>query len=296
VKNAQAPGARSTRRSLTALVGAATLVLALAACSAPSGDGAPTDDAARSASPTPTSTASTSATSTLEGTITVFAAASLTQTFTEIASDFEEANPGVTVELNFAGSSDLVTQITEGAPADVFASADLRNYTKLAEAGLTAGDAVNFATNTLTIAVPARNPAEIGNLSDLADADVKTVICAPQVPCGAATVTVTEAAGITLTPVSEESSVTDVLGKVTSGEADAGLVYVTDVLAAGDEVEAIEFPESSSAVNTYPIVAVADSGADAAANTSAIAQAFIQYVTGTAGLGVLAEAGFGPPE
>jgi len=290
VKNAQAPGARSTRRSLTALVGAATLVLALAACSAP------TDDAARSASPTPTSTASTSAASTLEGTITVFAAASLTQTFTEIASDFEEANPGVTVELNFAGSSDLVTQITEGAPADVFASADLRNYTKLAEAGLTAGDAVNFATNTLTIAVPARNPAEIGNLSDLADADVKTVICAPQVPCGAATVTVTEAAGIVLTPVSEESSVTDVLGKVSSGEADAGLVYVTDVLAAGDEVEAIEFPESSSAVNTYPIVAVADSGADAAANTSAIAQAFIQYVTGTAGLGVLAEAGFGPPE
>ena len=288
--------ASSKRRSLAALLGAAILVLGLAACSAPSGDAASTDDAARSASPTPTSTASTSATSTLEGTITVFAAASLTQTFTEIASDFEEANPGVTVELNFAGSSDLVTQITEGAPADVFASADLRNYTKLAEAGLTAGDAVNFATNTLTIAVPARNPAEIGNLSDLADADVKTVICAPQVPCGAATVTVTEAAGIVLTPVSEESSVTDVLGKVSSGEADAGLVYVTDVLAAGDEVEAIEFPESSSAVNTYPIVAVADSGADAAANTSAIAQAFIQYVTGTAGLGVLAEAGFGPPE
>ena len=290
MKNAQAPGARSTRRSLAALVGAATLVLALAACSAPA------EDTARSTSPTPTPSSSTSATSTLEGTITVFAAASLTQTFTEIASDFEEANPGVTVELNFAGSSDLVTQITEGAPADVFASADLRNYTKLAEAGLTAGDAVNFATNTLTIAVPARNPAEIGNLSDLADADVKTVICAPQVPCGAATVTVTEAAGITLTPVSEESSVTDVLGKVTSGEADAGLVYVTDVLAAGDGVEGIEFPESSSAVNTYPIVAVADSGADAAANTSAIAQAFIQYVTGTAGLGVLAEAGFGPPE
>ena len=290
MKNAQASGVRSTRRSLAALVGAATLVLTLAACSAPA------DDTARSTSPPPTPTSSTSPTSTLEGTITVFAAASLTQTFTEIADDFEEANPSVTVELNFAGSSDLVTQITEGAPADVFASADLRNYTKLAEAGLTAGDAVNFATNTLTIAVPARNPAEIGNLSDLADADVKTVICAPQVPCGAATVTVTEAAGIVLTPVSEESSVTDVLGKVSSGEADAGLVYVTDVLAAGDEVEAIEFPESSSAVNTYPIVAVADSGADAAANTSAIAQAFIQYVTGTAGLGVRAEAGFGPPE
>jgi molybdate transport system substrate-binding protein len=282
--------ARPRRRSLTALLGAATLMVTLAACSAPA-DNAPADDTARTESAAPSSS-----TSTLAGSITVFAAASLTSTFTDIAEDFEEENPDVTVQLNFAGSSDLVTQITEGAPADVFASADLRNYTTLAEAGLTAGDAVNFATNTLTIAVPARNPAEIGNLSDLADPDVRTVICAPQVPCGAATVTVTQAAGVTLTPVSEESSVTDVLGKVSSGEADAGIVYVTDVLAAGDGVEAVEIPEASSAVNTYPIVAVADSGPDADAGTSAIAQAFIQYVTGTAGLGVLAEAGFGPPE
>jgi molybdate transport system substrate-binding protein len=284
VKNVIPTAASSKRRTLVALLGAATLVLGLAACSAPAEDPAPTESAAPRES-----------TSTLEGTITVFAAASLTATFTDIATDFEEEHPGVTVELNFAGSSDLVTQITEGAPADVFASADVRNYEKLADAGLTAGDPVNFATNTLVIAVPAGNPAEVGNISDLADADVKTVICAPQVPCGAAAATVIQAAGVTLTPVSEESSVTDVLGKVSSGEADAGLVYVTDITDDNEAVEGVEFAESSAAVNTYPIVAVADSGAEADPTTAAIAQAFIQYVTGAQGLAVLADAGFGAP-
>jgi molybdate transport system substrate-binding protein len=279
--NWTAPPAR--RRRVSALLSAALLALGVAGCSVPAGDSAGSDAAPPS-----------SGTTTLSGSITVFAAASLTHTFTEIATDFEEQNPDVSVELNFAGSSDLVTQITEGAPADVFASADERNYTKLADAGLTRGETVDFATNTLMIAVPAGNPADITSLADLAGADVRTVVCAPQVPCGAATRAVTEAADVTLTPVSEESSVTDVLGKVSSGEADAGLVYVTDVAAAGDAVEGIAFDESASAVNTYPIVAVADSGADA--GTSAIVDAFIQYVTGAAGRAVLAEAGFGAPE
>ncbi|WP_291048902.1 molybdate ABC transporter substrate-binding protein [Herbiconiux sp.] len=266
--------------TIAAAVLSAAVALTLAACSSGS-TGAP----ATSAAPAATETAAA-----LEGSITVFAAASLKSTFTELADEFEAANPGVTVELNFAGSSDLVTQITEGAPADVFASADEKNMAKLTDGGLIEADApVDFATNVLTIAVPPGNPAGIAAFSDLAKPEVKTVICAAQVPCGSATVTVEEATGVTLTPVSEESSVTDVLGKVTSGEADAGLVYVTDVIAAGDAVEGIEFPESGEAVNTYPIAPVT-----ASANAE-IAQAFIDFVTGSTGQGVLSAAGFGKP-
>jgi molybdate transport system substrate-binding protein len=257
---------------------AAAALLALAGCAASSPDAAPAS-----------SSASSEAESTLTGTITVFAAASLKGTFTELAAEFEQANPDVTVVLNFAGSSDLVTQITEGAPADVFASADTTNMDKLVDAALLKGDAVDFATNVLTIAVPPGNPANISDFADLAGADVETVVCAPQVPCGAATEAVEQATGVTLSPVSEESSVTDVLGKVSSGEADAGLVYVTDVQAAGDSVEGIAFDESDQAVNTYPIAAVTG-GANADASA-----AFIDYVTGEVGQKVLAAAGFGAP-
>ena len=225
----------------------------------------------------------------LSGTITVFAAASLKATFTELAGAFEAAHPGTTVALNFSGSSDLVTQIVEGAPADVFASADTRSMTKLTDAKLVDGTPVNFATNTLTIAVPAGNPAGIGSFADLARPGVKTVVCAPQVPCGAATVTVERATGVSLAPVSEESSVTDVLGKVISAEADAGLVYVTDVIAAAGKVEGIDFAESGEAVNTYPISAVA------ASRNAEVATAFVDYVISAAGRKVLQSAGFGGP-
>lgn len=225
----------------------------------------------------------------LSGSITVFAAASLKVTFTELAGAFEAAHPGATVALNFAGSSDLVTQIVEGAPADVFASADTTNMTKLTDAELVDGTPANFATNTLTIAVPPGNPAGIGSFADLARPEVKAVVCAPQVPCGSARVTAERAAGVTLAPVSEESSVTDVLGKVISGEADAGLVYLTDVIAATGRVEGIDFAESSEAVNTYPIAAVA------AAGNAEAAAAFVDYVTGAEGQKVLRSAGFGKP-
>jgi molybdate transport system substrate-binding protein len=260
---------------------AASVVAVLAGCA---GSGSDTGaGASASASATPTAPA-------LEGSITVFAAASLKQTFTDLAEQFEAENPGTTVELNFAGSSDLVTQITEGAPADVFASADEKNMAKLTDAALIdPGAPVDFATNVLEIAVPPTNPAGITSFADLAAPGVKVVVCAPQVPCGSATVAVEQASGVTLAPVSEESSVTDVLGKVTSGEADAGLVYVTDVAAAGDAVMGIEFPESSGAVNTYPIAVVKDS------SVADVAQAFVDYVTGTVGQGVLADAGFGAP-
>ena len=234
-------------------------------------------------------TAPTTSADALEGSITVFAAASLTATFTDLAAQFEAEHPGVTVDLNFAGSSDLVTQITEGAPADVFASADIKNMTKLTDAALNAGDPVDFATNVLEIAVPPDNPAGVETFADLARADVKLVTCAPAVPCGAATVAVAKAAGVTLAPVSEESAVTDVLGKVISGEADAGLVYVTDVIGAGDAVEGIGFDEAAEAVNTYPVVALGDSAAPDAA------RAFVDFVSGPAGRSVLAAAGFGAP-
>lgn len=240
-------------------------------------------------SPAPAGTAETDTSNGVSGNITVFAAASLQAPFTQLASDFEDSHPGTRINLNFAGSSDLVTQITAGAPADVFASADAQNMAKLSEAGLVAGSPADFASNTLEIAVPPSNPASIASFADLARPGLNVVICAPQVPCGAATKAVEDAAQTTLTPVSEESSVTDVLGKVTSGQADAGLVYVTDVLAAGDKVKGISFPESEVAVNTYPIATVATS------RNQQLAHAFTATVTGPAGKRILTDAGFGTP-
>ena len=224
-----------------------------------------------------------------EKTLTVFAAASLKGAFTEIGKKFEDANPGVTVKFNFAGSSDLVAQIQQGAPADVFASADTDNMEKAVTAGLIGGPPMDFATNTLEIATPPDNPASIDSLDDLARREVKVVLCAPEVPCGAAAVGVEKAAGVTIRPVSEEQSVTDVLGKVISGEADAGLVYVTDVKAARDKVHGVALPESAKVVNTYPIAALRDS------DDESLAEHFSTYVTGPEGQSVLALFGFGAP-
>lgn len=222
--------------------------------------------------------------------LTVFAAASLRGTFTELADRFEAENPGMEVALSFAGSADLASQISQGAPADVFAAADTATMGRLQEAGLTAGHPDIFATNTLAIAVPPGNPADITGFGDLARSGVKLVVCAGQVPCGAVAEKLEAQTGTALAPVSEENSVTDVLGKVASGEADAGLVYATDVLAAGERVEGIQFPESTGAVNSYPIAAVKGSPRQEAA------QAFITLATGAGGRKILAGAGFGPPD
>ncbi len=222
-------------------------------------------------------------------TLTVYAAASLTAAFEDIATDFEKEHDGVDVELSFGGSSDLATQIQEGAPADVFASADTPNMDELAAADLTGAEPQAFATNTLEIAVPPGNPAGIQTFQDLAKPGLALVICAPEVPCGAAAQSVAEIAGVTLDPVSEEQSVTDVLGKISSGEGEAGLVYVTDVAAAGDDVGGITFPESGKVVNTYPIAPLADSG------ESGLAADFVDFVLGDTGQGVLAGYGFGRP-
>jgi molybdate transport system substrate-binding protein len=224
-----------------------------------------------------------------DATLTVFAASSLTKTFTEIGKEFESQHDGVKVEFSFGGSSDLISQIQQGAPADVFASADEANMEKLTGDDLQADDAVDFAANTLKIATPPGNPAGIASFADLGNGGVNVVVCAPEVPCGAATVKAEQATGVTINPVSEEQSVTDVLAKVSSGEADAGLVYVTDVAAAGDSVEGVTFPESSAIVNTYPIVALKDS------KNSDLAQEFIDLVTSDTGQSILEEAGFAKP-
>ncbi len=222
-------------------------------------------------------------------TITVFAAASLKGSFTEIGKQFETEHDGVTVKFNFAGSSDLVAQIQQGAPADVFASADTKNMDKARSAALVDGAPQDFATNTLQIATPPANRAKVDSLDDLARPATKVVLCAPEVPCGAAAQGVEKASGVDIKPVSEEQSVADVLGKVISGEADAGLVYVTDVKAAGDQVNGVEFPESSDVVNTYPIVALKGS------KDGETARKFADFVAGVKGQSILAAAGFGKP-
>ena len=221
--------------------------------------------------------------------IIVFAAASLKKTFTDIGEQFKTENPGAAVEFSSAGSSDLVTQLTEGAQADVFASADTKNMGKAAQAGLLAGDPVNFASNTLTIAVAPGNPKKIASFKDLTQQGLNVVVCAPQVPCGSATQTVEQATGVTLNPVSEESSVSDVLNKVTTGQADAGIVYVTDAIGAGDKVAAVEFPEAAGAVNTYPIAVLKGS------KYPELARKFVDLVTGESGQKVLNAAGFAKP-
>jgi len=217
--------------------------------------------------------------------IVVFAAASLREAFTELDAAFRSADPGAAVEFSFAGSADLLAQLTGGARADVFASADAATMDRAVDAGLV-DEPTAFATNTLTIVVPPGNPKVINTFGDLRG--VSVVACAPQVPCGAALTRIEAATGVDLTPVSEENSVTDVLNKVISGQADAGLAYVTDARAAAGRVTAVAIPESGAAVNTYRIAVTRD-----AANP-AIGRRFIELLTGPTGREILRRAGFGP--
>jgi molybdate transport system substrate-binding protein len=219
--------------------------------------------------------------------VVVFAAASLAKVFPSIGDRLSAANPSAAVEFSFAGSADLLTQVIHGAVADVLATADTPTMDKAVRAGLVAGEPVAFATNTLTIAVTPGNPKRINSFRDLAG--VSVVVCATEVPCGAALPQLEKQTGVDLAPVSEESSVTDVLNKVTSGQADAGLVYLTDTRAAGDRVTAVPFPEAATALNTYRI-ALLEQGRD-----KPMAQRFVDQVTGPAGRAALAAAGFGAP-
>ncbi len=221
--------------------------------------------------------------------LTVFAAASLNETFTALGKQFETDNPGVTVKFNFAGSSDLAQQIVNGAPADVFAAASDATMRTVTDGGVAAGEPVIFAKNVLQIATAPGNPKAITTFADLAKPDLKVVVCAPQVPCGAAAEKIEQATGVTLTPVSEEPDVKSTLGKVTSGDADAGLVYVTDVASAGSAVQGVTFPEAEQATTNYPIVVTSD------APQPELAAKFQQLVTGEIGQKTLQAAGFAAP-
>ncbi|MFC3502588.1 molybdate ABC transporter substrate-binding protein [Micromonospora krabiensis] len=223
------------------------------------------------------------------GTVTVFAAASLTESFTRIGRDFEAAHPGTTVVFNFAGSSALATQINQGAPADVFASAAPATMATVTDAGNADGTPNTFVRNQLVIAVAKDNPRGIVGLADLARPGTTVALCAPQVPCGGAARTALDAAGVTLTPVTLEQDVKGALAKVRLGEVDAALVYRTDARAAAADVTGIEFPESSRAVNDYPIAVLKD------APNPAGGHAFVDHVRSDAGRAVLTAAGFQSP-
>lgn len=222
----------------------------------------------------------------VSGTVVVFAAASLTETFDTLAAEFEAEHPGVDVVLNFGGSSTLVEQIVGGAPADVFAAANASTMQTAKDAGRVDTPAV-FVENTLEIVVPAGNPGGVEGLGDFARGDLAIALCAAEVPCGAATAQVLDAAGVIAAPDTLEQDVKAVLTKVRLGEVDAGLVYRTDVVAAGDEVRGIAFDEASTAVNDYPIGVVRDSPNPAAAT------AFVAFVRSPAAREVFEEAGFG---
>ncbi len=257
-------------KRLTVIAAAAGIVL-LAGCAAP----------------TPEATDST-APDTLSGTITILAAASLTESLDALAAQFEEAHPDVDVVIAYGGSSALAEQIISGSPADIFFSANESTMKTLTDAGLTVDPTV-LLTNVLEIAVPAGNPGGVTGLADFANADLTVALCDPAVPCGSAAQKLFAATGITPSVDTLEEDVKAALTKVSLGEVDAALVYVTDVKAAGDDVEGLEVPEAAEVVNRYPISLLADA-ADAD-----LAQAFIDFVSSPDGLTVFADAGFGTP-
>lgn len=221
-------------------------------------------------------------------TLRVFAAASLTDSFSELGRQFEADHPGTEVELNFGPSSGLAEQIAGGAPADVFASASASTMGTLVSGG-EAKDPQDFARNSMEIAVPPDNPGGIQALADLAEPDVKVALCQAQVPCGEVAAEVFASAKLTVKPVTEEVDVKSVLTKVTLGEVDAGVVYVTDVLAAGDDVTAVAIPADVNATTSYPIATLEGS------EHQEEAADFVDLVLSDAGAKVLGEAGFRSP-
>jgi molybdate transport system substrate-binding protein len=265
--------ARRTMRSLTVLAAILPLALVLVGCAT---SGSPGD------SPQPTETL-------LSGQVTVLAASSLSGTLAQLATEFEEANPNVDVTISYGGSSALAEQIIGGAPAAIFAAASTATMQSVADAGLTLDDPVVFARNVLEIAVPAGNPGQITGLAALADPERTIALCAPEVPCGAAAVAAFERAGLAPAADTLEPDVKSVLTKVKLGEVDAGLVYRTDVLAAGDEVEGIELSDAEQVATDDVIARVDPAGASAAA------RAFLAFLLSDHARQVFADAGFQAP-
>jgi molybdate transport system substrate-binding protein len=258
-----------------AVIAAGLAAVAVAGCSSSGSGGS-------------SSTASSAPSAASTGTITVFAAASLMGTFTQLGQQFDAAHPGDTVKFSFGPSSGLATQITSGAPADVFASAAPANMDSVVQAG-DAASPQNFAKNTMEVATPPKNPGKVTSVNDLAKKSVKVALCQPQVPCGVVAAEVFKNAGIKVKPVTQQPDVKSVLTQVELGSVDAGMVYVTDVMAAGSKVKGVPISASDNASTLYPIATISDS------KHKSIAQAFVAYVLSPAGQKVLTAAGFQQP-
>ena len=271
----------SSSASTTASTAAATAPVIVTSSAAPT-------TAAATTAPS-TTAAPTTTVATVTGEVVVLAAASLTGSFTAEAKAFEQANPGTKVTLSFGASSTLATQVVQGAPADVFASADQANIAKVTDPGLAAGPATVFATNRLAVIVARGNPKGITGLADLARGDLIVVLAAPEVPVGKYGRQALDKAKVAVTPKSLEADVKAVVSKVTLGEADAGIVYITDVKAAGNKAAGVAIPDDVNVLATYPAVVT-----KAAKNRTAAA-AFLAFLGGTDGRKILADAGFGPP-
>ncbi|MFD8687490.1 molybdate ABC transporter substrate-binding protein [Streptomyces sp. NPDC059651] len=270
--------ARRTRRTLQVAGAGAAALLVLSACSSSDDTSSTTSDSSASAS-----------SQKLSGTVTVFAAASLKESFTALGKQFEEDHPGTTVTFSFGGSDSLAASITGGAPADVFAAASPKTMKIVTAAGDASGTPATFVRNQLEIATLPGNPDKVASLKDLTGSGLKVVLCDKEVPCGAAAQKALDAAGLKLTPVSYEQDVKSALTKVELKEADAAVVYKTDVHAAGDKVEGVDFPESADAINDYPIVQLKDT------KNAEAAKAFIALVQSSDGQKVLTGAGFLKP-
>ena len=268
-----------TRRAAIAAVSLLS-ALSLAACGG-SASNSSTGAASGAASPGASAGAEKAT-----GKVTVLAAASLQGAFEEIEKTVEKDNPGLDITFDFQGSQDLVASLAGGNSADVLATANNSTMKDAVDQKLV-GDQTEFATNVLTLIVPKGNPKNVTGLDSSLDG-ANLVICAPEVPCGEATKKLAAALGVTLNPVSEEQKVTDVRGKVESGEADAGIVYTTDAAAAKDKADKIDIPDGG-VVNHYPIAQTATP------ENASGAKVFIDAVTGKAGQEVLAKYGFGAP-
>ncbi|MER5212141.1 molybdate ABC transporter substrate-binding protein [Streptomyces sp. NPDC002838] len=270
--------AHRTRRTLRAAGAGAAALLALSACSSSTDSSDAGSDAAASGS-----------SAKLSGTVTVFAAASLQESFTTLGNEFEKEHPGTTVTFNFGGSDTLAASITGGAPADVFAAASTKTMANVTDRKDAVGTPATFVRNQLEIATLPGNPDKVSSLKDLTKSGLKVVLCDRTVPCGSAAETALKASGLELTPVSYEQDVKSALTKVELKEADAAVVYKTDVKAAGDKVEGVDFPESAKAINDYPIALLHN------APNPTTAKAFIELVKSAEGQKVLTEAGFLKP-
>lgn len=262
---------RPGRPALLAVVASAALILAGCAGTATS---APTE----TATPDP-----------LKGTVTVLAAASLTEVYGDLATQFEKLHPNVTITQSFGGSSALAAQIVQGAPADLFATANEATMKTVTDADLADETPIVYATNVLTLIVPPANPAGVTTIADIADPAVKVALCDKTVPCGSAAITLLAAEKLTVKPVTLETDVKAVLTKVELDEVDAGLVYVTDAETAGDKVRQIPVADAANVINRYPIALLKNS-----TNKDA-ARAFEAFILSKTGLAALKKAGFGTP-